>query len=435
MKTRKYGLITTIAMVVGIVIGSGIFFKTDDILVKTNGNVFFGAIAFVIGALGMIFGSLTIAKIATKDDTAGGIITYSEMAYNKKFGYYVGILQIFLYYPCLAAIISWVAGIYTGILFGFEINSLTHWVVAGGYLVILFIINLITEKLGGNFQNISTFIKLIPLIIIAILGLIFGDTSNITNSITTSNIITSTSALVAVAFAFDGWIVATSICHEVKNAKKNIPLALTIGSLLVLSIYLLYYLGISATVGADKIIELGDAHVKEAADILLGGNAYKYISICIVISVLGTVNGLILGLIRLPYSMGIRKELPKSDILGKLNSKTNMPVNSGIFAFTEVLFWFFVHFLTTKIPAIATFDISALPIIMNYVIYIALYVYVIKKSENKKDIIIPSLAIIGALLVVITGFMDENIILYLAVTMIVLLIGKSIKRKGEKKAN
>ena len=63
---EEYGLFTAIAMIVGIVIGSGIFFKSDNILVYTNGSIIKGVAVFVIAAIGIIFGSLAIAVLATK---------------------------------------------------------------------------------------------------------------------------------------------------------------------------------------------------------------------------------------------------------------------------------------------------------------------------------------------------------------------------------
>ncbi|MFZ2745875.1 MAG: amino acid-polyamine-organocation (APC) family permease, partial [Lactococcus raffinolactis] len=63
-KTRKFGLLMSIAMIIGIVIGSGIFFKADDILMQTNGNVMMGCLVLLLGALGIIFGGITISEWA-----------------------------------------------------------------------------------------------------------------------------------------------------------------------------------------------------------------------------------------------------------------------------------------------------------------------------------------------------------------------------------
>ncbi len=75
MNQQKYSLFTTIAMIVGIVIGSGIFFKSDNVLIYTNGNILLGILVFVIAAFSIIFGSLSVSELASRTDEAGGIIT------------------------------------------------------------------------------------------------------------------------------------------------------------------------------------------------------------------------------------------------------------------------------------------------------------------------------------------------------------------------
>ena len=74
---NEYSLFTTIAMIVGIVIGSGIF-KSDNILIATNGSVTLGILIFFIASISIIFGSLTIAELASRTDETGGIIAYAE---------------------------------------------------------------------------------------------------------------------------------------------------------------------------------------------------------------------------------------------------------------------------------------------------------------------------------------------------------------------
>ena len=120
MEKKKYGLITAITMIVGIVIGSGIFFKSDNILIYTNGSIEKGIAVFSIAAIGIIFGSLTIGVLASKTTTAGGIITYADEYSGRKvacgFGWFLG----FVYFPALVAVLAWVTGVYICMLFGIE---------------------------------------------------------------------------------------------------------------------------------------------------------------------------------------------------------------------------------------------------------------------------------------------------------------------------
>ena len=344
MKKNEYGLFTAIAMIVGIVIGSGIFFKSDNILVATGGSVALGVLVFCIAAIAIIFGSLTISQLASRSAKEGGLISYAEEYYNKSMSCAFGWFQTFLYFPTLIAVVSWVAGIYICILFGIEDKLETQMLIGLAIMIFLFILNTISAKLGGIFQNASTIIKIIPLVIIAIAGLVFGDTSSVSLSDVTAMQSTGWIAAIApIAFSFDGWCVSTSIAHEIKDSKRNLPKALIIAPIFILVLYVLYFVGISMYIGPENIMALGDAHVDLAANTLLGPWGAKIILIFVIISIMGTINGLTLGMIRLPHSLAMRKMFPKSEVIDKVNDKLLMPVNSAIVAFSISIVWFIIH--------------------------------------------------------------------------------------------
>jgi APA family basic amino acid/polyamine antiporter len=413
MEKNKYGLLTSIAMIVGIVIGSGIFFKSDNILIATNGSISLGVLVFCIAAISIIFGSLTVAELASRTDKAGGIITYAEDSCNKSVACSFGWFHTFLYYPTLLAVVSWVVGIYSCILF--KINgTLENQILIGfAILTILFICNILSAKLGGYFQNASTIIKLIPLIVIAIAGLIFGDTSSISVSDVTHMKSSSWIAAIApISFAFDGWIISTSISHEIKNAKKNLPLALIFAPLFILAIYLLYFVGISILIGPQNVMSLGDAHVNLAANTLVGPIGAKVILTFVIISVMGTVNGLIMGLIRLPYSLAIRGMFPYSEKVSEMNDNLGIPVKSALIAFLITIFWIVMHYITQKFNLLPNSDISEISITMNYLGYIILYIQVFRYSLKGeihgiwRGKINPIMATLGSLTILIGGIQN-----------------------------
>ena len=129
MKEKGYGLFTTVAMIIGVVIGSGIFFKSDNILVATNGSIALGVLVFCIAAIAIIFGSLTISELAARNSEAGGLIAYAEQSYNKSIACAFGWFQTFLYFPTLIAVVAYVAGIYICLLFGINGSSIVFPIV------------------------------------------------------------------------------------------------------------------------------------------------------------------------------------------------------------------------------------------------------------------------------------------------------------------
>jgi len=431
MNQRKYSLTTTIAMIVGIVIGSGIFFKSDNVLIYTNGNIILGILVFVIAAFSIIFGSLSFSELASRTDEAGGIITYAETYWNKSMACAFGWFQTLVYLPTICAVVAWVVGIYGTMLFGIE-STLEIQVIIGSVVIfVLYLLNILSYKFGGYLQNCSTVIKIIPLVLFAAAGLIFGDPKPILienfNDISNSGM-SWIAAIGPIAFSFDGWIISTSIGHEIKDSKRNLPLALVISPILILAIYILYFIGISTYLGPEQVMSLGDAHVNTAAINIFGAMGAKLILIFVVISVLGTVNGIIIGMIRQPYSLSIRNMFPGSRYFNTVSEKYNVPVASGILTFFINIFWMVVHYITQKYNLLPNSDVSEISIVLNYLGFILMYVAVIRlaiKGEIKskiKGFVFPVLAIFGSLFILYGGMQNPLFWYYISFCSIVVIV-------------
>jgi APA family basic amino acid/polyamine antiporter len=429
---RNYGLFTTITMIIGICIGSGIFFKSDNILSATGGNVLLGVIVFVLGATSIIFGGLCISELAARTDCPGGIITYMEEFVNEKFACGMGWFQIFVYYPTVIAVVSWVVGIYICILFGLEGKFEIQMLIGFIYFTFIFVLNSLSAKLGGGFQNFSTVSKMIPLILIAVLGLLFGNPVEGLKNTSASTLGGATwlAAIGPVAFSFDGWTISTSIAAEIRDSKKNLPRALIIAPIFVLLTYVAYFIGVSSLLEPQKIIELQDAHVYVVAERLFGSIGAQIILIFVIIAVMGTVNGIILGYIRLPYSMAIRgnKMFPLSEKLSQHNDKRGVPVNSAIFCYIVTIIWYAIHYVTVKFNILPNSDISEISIVMSYIFYLILYYKVFtlyRKGEIHsiyKGVIVPILATIGSMFILSGGLQNKLFFIYAAICIMVVLI-------------
>lgn len=117
-------------------------------------------------------------------------------------------------------------------------------------------LNALSAKAGGLFQNAATIIKMVPLLFLAFCGLMFGDPITGLQNLSphTWQGASWLTAVSPIVFAYDGWIVSTSIAHEIKNSKRNLPLALIISPLLVLLLYLFYFVGITNYIGPTEIM-------------------------------------------------------------------------------------------------------------------------------------------------------------------------------------
>lgn len=432
-KHEKYSLLTAITMIVGTCIGSGIFFKSDNILIATNGSIMLGVILFVLAAIAIIFGSLSVGELAAKTNEPGGLVTYAQEFVNAKTACGFGWFLTFIYYPTIAVVVSWVIGVYVDILFHLQATLELQMIIGFIFLSICFVYNILLPKLGAIFQDVSTFIKMLPLLLLGILGILFGDPLAGLGDIGPTTLLSSSwiMALGPIAYSYDGWIVATFIAHEVKDAKKAMPKALTIAPLIVLAIYTLYFVGITSYLGVDQVMALGDAHVSVAASALLGNTFAKMIVVFVIISVMGTVNGLVTGYMRMPYSLALRKGMFLWEAqLKKVDEKLDIPVYSAIFAFVVCTIWMVIHYLCTRFNILPNSDVSEIAISMAYMLYIVLYYQVYQLYRRKeiksffKGVICPLLATLGSFIILSGGMQSQYFIYYLFICGLVYLISQ-----------
>ena len=437
MKNRqKFGLFTSICMIVGIVIGSGLFFKSDNVLIYTNGNIALGVLVFILAAMAIIFGSLTVAELVIRTDKTGGIIAYAEAYLGKRMACVFGWFQNFVYFPTIICVVSWVVGIYFCILFG--INATTELQIIIGFLtyIILYIINYTSTKIAGYFQNIATIIKLIPIFLSIIVGILFGDPDfSVVFSNTSSNAYWI-AAVAPIAFSYDGWIIATGISHEIKNSHRNLQLALIISPIFILFTYVAYFIGINLLIGPEQIMLLGDSYVDVIANYLFGSLGSKIFLTFIIISIVGAINGIILGSSRGLYALGVNKMIPKSKLLSTINEKWGTPTKAIICSFIITTLWMIIHYLTIKFNILQHSDVSEISIATMYVLYIILYIQVIKLKRTKeiksiiKGYIIPILAIIGSLFIFFGSMQNPMFWIYGAFSMLIIFIAYFYARKN-----
>jgi len=175
--TRKYGLMTAICMVVGTVIGSGVFFKAQNVLAATNGNMPMGIAAWVITGLIMIICSAQFAVMATKYEKVNGVVDYAEATCGKGYAYYLAWFMVNIYYPSMTGVLAWVSARYFGVMFGWSLVSAEVLALAGFFLIVSYTMNALSPKLAGKFQVSATVIKLIPICLMAVVGTVVGFTN------------------------------------------------------------------------------------------------------------------------------------------------------------------------------------------------------------------------------------------------------------------
>ncbi|MEG2411557.1 MAG: APC family permease [Clostridium sp.] len=443
---KKYGLAMAIAMVIGIVIGSGVFFKAEKVLTATGGDLPIGILAWVIGGMIMVICAYVFSIMATRYEKVNGVVDYAEIALGSKYGYFIGWFMTTIYYPSLTGVLAWVAARYTCVLIGWEIAGAEAMVIAGFYLIGSYAINALSPKLAGKLQVSSTIIKLIPLVLMAVIGTIAGVSNGILVDNFTGGAIVEVAgnplftAVVATAFAYEGWIIATSINAELRDAKKNLPLALTFGTVFIVVIYILYYVGLAGTVENSVMMSGGETGAKIAFSRVFSSAGGSILFVFVIISCLGTLNGLMLGCTRGMYSIAARNMGPSSKIFKSVDVNTDMPTNSAIIGLLFSCAWlvyFYGANLTTSWFGVFSFDSSELPIVTIYAMYIPIFIMMMKNEKELgvfKRFVAPALAVCACIFMIIAACYAHGtaVVYYLIVFAVIMGIGLFLMNPKEK---
>ncbi len=416
---RKFGFWTGVTLVVGIVIGSGIFFKAGEMLQTTGGSVPMALLAFLVGALAMIFGALTFVEISKDIPGNNGLNDYAKDSFGKTGEFVsqlIGWFMAVLYFPIFMAVLPLIAADFTFQLLGVEEYTYFNAVFVGLiYLFGVFIMNMLAPLIASKFQISTTFIKLIPLVAVAIvgitLGIINGGTFDALHYATDNDTGGGNffKATIVAAFTFEGWILATNISSELKDPEKNITKILVVGPAIILVIYITYFLGLVSSNSVSAFLTDGQGATTTAFTNLFGDVAGSVLTAFIIVSVLGALNGIVLSGSKAFYLMGRERKGLLPSKTSYVSKKSNFPIVGALFSLAIAIPMFFVWGFYLIGDLKYSFDSTA--ILVLQILYIAIFIsFMIKKKDRNvvKRFIIPSLAIIGALIIAYGGAIKEG---------------------------
>ena len=423
---------------VGTVIGSGVFFRNDQIFAVIGGNITIGIAAWLVGGLIALSLVYVFSILSTKHEEAGGVGGLAEALMGEKFGYIFSWFQATIYFPASMGILAWVSGRFTVVLLGLDVNasfSAQTYLFALFYLIMIYTMNALGPKLAEKFHVTCTFIKVIPLIAMGIIGLAIGIVNETTvaniNMVYTNDISGNPFfvSLVATAFAYVGWEITLNLNKEIINVKRNLPIALVSGMLIVMVIYILYFIGLF---GAAPVEQLSSG----AGVLTAFANTFTEIGgtvlfVFIIISCLGTLNGIVTATGRLFYMLAINRKGPKQELLSQVDAVTNMPVNSMTLGLLFSGVW--VLIFAGHLNGIFNFDVPGLtPIMFNGLSIPILFKMMIKETSLNwfNRFIAPLVAISGASFLIYAAIYSQgvSVLWFLGVCVVVIFVGLAIKR-------
>ncbi|MDB6021061.1 MAG: amino acid permease [Pedosphaera sp.] len=349
------GLFTTIMMVVGGVIGSGIFRKAGVMAGQVGSPEILLGVWLLAGVI-TLFGALTNAEVASIIPETGGQYIYFERMFGPFFAYLYGWAVFAVIQTGSIAAVAYVFAEYASqfvklpefsasvaafsIHFPFigdvaPLAEIGTKGVAAVLVVGLTAVNYVGVKLGGVVQNVFTIAKVAAMALLFLGAFLLPTGGTFSNLSTSSTLIHPTgfkmflavvAAMQGAFWAYDGWNKITYIAGEVKEPQRNIPLGLGIGMLIVIAIYMLINVAYAYVLPIDVM-----AHSKlVAADVaekcFKGGG--RWIAAAVMISTFGTANATILASARVYFSMSRRNVFPK--FLGAAHPVFHTPAASLI---------------------------------------------------------------------------------------------------------
>ncbi len=399
---KNLGVWTAMSLVVGCVIGAGVFFKPYAIYQATGGAPGMGLLAWIVGGLASIFAALTFAEVAVLLPRTGGMVAYLEECYGQKVGFLAGWMQTVIFYPAFLAGYGVTVGRELGALLG-----LPQLALPIGMILILGLVglNALGSKTSGGIQVVSTVCKLIPIALIIVCGFILGEGNNPVLSPVvgpdTNAPAALGSTLLAVLFAFEGWTNVGAIAGEMKNPGKDLPKAIIGGVSIIMAVYLAINVAYLWVLPADEMMHL-ESPAAAVAMRLFGPVGGTIVQIGIIISVIGAGNGFLMSGSRVAYGLAQMGALPCSKALGKLNGNQT-PANSIIL----------IGILACLYSLSGQFDmLTDLAVFSCWIFYVLTFLCVIRMRRTHAHLertykvplypVIPILAIVSGLYVIIS---------------------------------
>lgn len=326
---KNLGLAAALSTVIGMVIGGGVFFKPQAVYTLTGGAPGLGIIAWIVAGIITIAAGLTAAEVSAAIPKTGGMMVYIEEIYGKKLGALTGWMQSVLFFPATIAALAVMFGNQSAGLIGNE-NLVVPITV--GTILIISLLNMVSTKTSGIIQTIATIGKLVPLILIIIFGFINGGGNNsITTPLVGNNISIGSvigQLLIAILFAYDGWINVGALAGEMKDPGRDLPKAIVGGLAFVMVVYILINIAYLWVLPASELAKF-DSPASAVAEVIFGPTGGKIVTIGILVSVFGCINGYLLTGPRVLFTLGQQKSLPFYKTLGSLN-KNDVPASATI---------------------------------------------------------------------------------------------------------
>ncbi|MGG5343497.1 APC family permease [Enterococcus sp. AZ192] len=433
---REISLFGAFSTVMGTVIGAGVFFKTASVVsfAQSSSLTIF---AWILGGFLTLCAGLTSAELATAIPKTGGAVKYIEYTYGKLPGFLLGWAQSVIYFPANIAALSIIFSTQFLHLFHLSDNLLLPIAIGTGLSVT--IVNLLGTRIASNLQSFTLIIKMVPIALIVLVGLFMPAVTEVSlfpirSGGNTGFIQALSGALLATMFAYDGWLGVGAVAGEMKRPEKDLPKAIFLGLTFITIVYVLINFVFLKTLPIQQI----SGNLNAASDVanqIFGSVGGKIVTIGILISVYGALNGYTMTGIRVPYALALEGLIPFSKHFKKLSKQFVVPYVAGLFQFSIAAVMMFL----------GSFDLlTDILVFVMWLFSILIFAAVLILRKREPELlrpykvplypIVPMIAILGGLFILITTLFTQTILASIGIGITLLGIpvyyfNKKISRK------
>ncbi|MBP1927020.1 APA family basic amino acid/polyamine antiporter [Sedimentibacter acidaminivorans] len=335
---QEIGVFGGVSIIGGIMVGSGIFYLGSYVLMRTGMSLGLALLCWVVGGIVSLLGGLCFAELGASRPVAGGMVVYLNEAYHPIVGFLFGFVSWLL--SGAGSIAAIAVALPTALRTFFDLSDSVIKLIAIVLIVALTAYNYFGVKKASILQNVSMVAKLIPIGIIMFGALMFGKQTPDLSLLPQDGSVVSFGSIigmiafatVATLWAYEGWTNLNTVAEEMKNPKRNLPLSLVvaIGSILVL--YTLFNYSIYRVLPHNEIVTMindGNYYLgTEVAKRIFGNVGGTIVLVGMIISMFGSLNGMILAFPRTYYAMSKEGHFFKS--FGKLHPTYKVPSSALI---------------------------------------------------------------------------------------------------------
>ena len=407
---RRLGLWSAIAVLVGTTIGSGIFRSPAGIADKLPGPLPFLSI-WVVGGIFALCGALTLAEVAGAFPQTGGVYVYIRESWGRLPAFLFGWAELIIIRAAALGAISTTFSEYFIRVLGYDprvapYNKYVHYIAAGAILL-LAAFNYVGMKWGSLVQNLTTLAKTGALVLLIVLALALGlpQTGGHFTPAAPAESFTYARfglALVSVLWVYDGWADVSFVAGEVRDPERNLPRVLIYGTLTIIALYLLANIGYLAVLPVEEIRQ-SKLVAADAADRLVGPIGVAFVSVAVMISTFGTLNGSVMTGARILFAMAADGLLFRP--VATVHKKFQTPsVAIGLEAGLGVLF-----VLLGTFEQLADAFVTA--IVPFYALAVGSVFVLRRRPEYKPPFRVPGYPVVPALFIVATILLLGNAII------------------------